>query len=303
MGFFGAKDDDGRPARITRQVRKPGAAAKPTAASAPKAEKQEAEGARDPGITVLFAQPGPIDRARLQASLDGIAPGQAAIGEIMGLPPGGEQLDTACRVTIRGQAIDCLGIDAAAPGLDEVIQTTRSDKAVLAPLRTQQRHVVCFARGAKDGFDATLALHQLAAAFADQGALGIIQVSAWQCALSANVRKMIAPDAVAALQQGAHKLAWCNLIPFHGEGGTWWATKGNHVFGVPDFALWDQGQLKPDQIRNVLYYLFDYVTKGAVIKHGENLQVGAGLMLRAGPVTEFHEYIAGPGETIALRFL
>jgi hypothetical protein len=301
MGFFGPRDDDGRPARITRQARKPGAAPKASAASAPKAEKDEKT--NDPAVTVLFAEPGPIDRARLQASLDAIAPGQASIGEILGMPAGGESMDSACRVTIRGQAIDCLGIDAPAPGLDEMIQTTRSDKPVLAPLRAQKRHLLCFAKEAKDGFDATLGLYQLAAAFSDQGALGIIHTPAWQCALSANVRKMIAPDAVTALQQGAAKLAWCNLIPFHGDQGTWWATKGNHVFSVPDFALWDQGQLQPDQIRNVLYYLFDYVAKGAVIKHGENLQVAPKLMLRAGPVTEFKDYIAGPGQTIALRFL
>jgi hypothetical protein len=305
--FDAARDDDNRPARITRKARKPGAAAsRPSAPKPPKpptSSGTEEQLSRDPTVTVLFAAPGPIDRARLQAALENIAPGQARIGEIMGMPAGGEPMDTACRVTIRGQPIDCLGIDAPAPGLDEMIQTTRSEKPVLAPLRAQQRHVLCFARTPTDGFEATLALYQLAAAFADQGALGIIHTSAWQCMLSANVRKMVDADAIATLRQGAFRLVWCNLIPFHGERGIWWATKGNHVFGSPDFAFWDQGKLKPDQIRDLLHGLVDHVAQGAVIKHGENIQFGTNLLLRAGPVTEFADSIAGPGETIALRLL
>ncbi len=48
-------------------------------------------------------------------------------------------------------------------------------------------------------------------------------------------------------------------------------------------------------------YLFDLIKGGTPVNIGETLGL-PDMTLRVGPVTEFKDYIAGPGQTLALRF-
>jgi hypothetical protein len=70
---------------------------------------------------------------------------------------------------------------------------------------------------------------------------------------------------------------------------------------IQDFALWNAGQMHPGAIHALMLHLLDYVRQGAVLEHGQTLNL-PGHVLRIGPVTEFQDYIAGEGESIALRF-
>jgi formylglycine-generating enzyme required for sulfatase activity len=201
----------------------------------------------------------------------------------------------------RGVTITCREVMGQAPDLDQMIQTTRADHAALtAAFAPHDRHLLCTAAGGT-GISQTTALFHLAAALQPMGALGLIHTPAWQCFTSAQVARGVDPKNIAQLQDDMAKAAWCNLIPFIGKTGTWWATKGNHVFGVPDFALWNRGELPLEKVQALMLNLFDHVKQGAVIRHGENLAFPPHV-LRAGPVDEFPELISGGGETIALRF-
>ncbi len=123
-----------------------------------------------------------------------------------------------------------------------MIQTTRRAKGELAHLKEHASHVLCFASGG-DGTAQTIALFQLALAMQRQGAIGFIHTPAWQCFTFDQVEAMLAPEHRLALTtEMAKGVFFCNLIPFHGQKGTWWATKGNHVFEIPDFALWNEGR-------------------------------------------------------------
>jgi hypothetical protein len=236
---------------------------------------------------------------------------QVEIGVFVPLPelakePPTEHPDGSLAFGIRSEGVhfSCLSIDAPVPGLDEVIQTTRNDKALLAPLREHDSHLVC--TSLKPVADPTAAyeiLFNLAVALRPHGAIGITQPVAHQCFRIEDLEAWNEKGMYEEARKGMDKMIFCNLIPFHAQNGTWWATKGNSVFGVPDFALWVTDELEPNQVRNVLYYLFDYIRKGARIQHGERIALSDTLSLQAGPITEFREYLEGDGETLAFRFV
>jgi hypothetical protein len=93
----------------------------------------------------------------------------------------------------------------------------------------------------------------------------------------------------------------CAISYRSGKQGTWWASKGNHVFGVPDFALWDNGRfgLKPVQSIFALAIQLpagwrDHSTQGGNIDGIEWRE----LCRRRGDGVP---RLCGPGKTIALR--
>jgi hypothetical protein len=305
MGFFGGKRERTQPAPgASRRAPAPAPAPRPgtgRATAAPRPEKEEKT-----GITVLI-RGGTLDPQRLLdavRTLTGDAAAQLAgsgsteLGAA--LPPTVDASGSTFTVTSQGVEILCAQINAPTPGLDEMIQFTRRDNAELAHLKQHGSHVLCWATG-RSGIDQTIVLFQIALAMKGQGAIGFIHVPGWQCFTLDQVEAMLAPEHAEALRGEMAKAVFCNLIPFHGQGGTWWATKGNHVFGIPDFALWNEGQMKQPEVYNLFLYLFDYLRQGARLKHGETLNL-PGHVLRIGPVTEYHDYIAGKGETFAFRF-
>jgi hypothetical protein len=247
-----------------------------------------------------------IDPARILADLRRAHDPAATISGISGGPPAlavpGSAKGAAFAILTRGVRVLCLEFRKPADGLAEMIQYTRQDNAVYAPLQRQQCHVICDVSEGGDGVAITTALFAVAQAMRGAGALGIQHRSAWQCATMDQVDAMLRPDILAQIRAGMAKAVWCNLIPFHTATGTWWATKGNHVFGLPDFALWNQGQLPQEAVSAFLLNLFDYVQSGHVIKPGEILAFPPH-RLQAGTVTEHKEFIAGYGETITLRFV
>lgn len=272
------------------------------APSRPPAPDKSDKGA---SITLLLAAGAP-ELARLEADLRTVTGDPAArIGSMLdgvlpGAPPLPADSSGAFSVSTAGVRVRCMRIEAPAPGLDQMIQFTRRPNEELAGLLRHTSHILCFAEGG-DGLAQTTVLFQIAHAMADQGVIGLIHTPAWQCFLMDQVAMVMQPDMLAALRKDMAKALWCNLIPFHGQGGSWFATKGNHIFGIPDFALWNAGQMQAGEIHGLMQYLFDYVQKGAVLAHGQTLNLPNHVM-RIGPVTEYHDYIAGGGETIALRF-
>lgn len=208
-----------------------------------------------------------------------------------------------CEVRLGGIPITCLLIDAPTPGLDGMMQTSRGDREVLPQvLPKHTSHMICSTEvGPEHGIRATLQLFRLAAALENQGAIGVIQGDAWQCFLIQRLKDHLAPETLAKLDGPYFPFVWCNAIPFHGEGGSWMTSKGFAVAGVPDIAIWVRNPAEMKAAGEFLPNCFNYLHKGAVLKPGETIQMTGGGNYRIGPVTEFHDFLCGRGETLALR--
>lgn len=252
-------------------------------------------------LTFLFANGGP--RVEDLRSIASVLFGDGAKLTGMGALPepiitGGSFVAT---IMAGGHELRMIGFDAPAPGLDEAIRTTRTKPELLAPLRTQNAHILCYYQGSEtDPVEAMLIVFRLGAALIPHGLLGAIHGDAWQCFLPQAFQTMQDPAATSDFRAGAGVRFLCNRIPFHTERGIWWGTKGQHVFGVPDFALWDGTQIGVKIVDEVFVGLFNYIRQGAVVRPGETMACG-GQQLTVHELTEYQEHLAGPMGTLALR--
>lgn len=255
-----------------------------------------------PGLTFLFDKP---DGKRLDVVT---RCAKAVLGEdaiISGfdgtMAPTASAEGIFCRIKAGGHSLELIEIAAPAPGLDEMIQFTRMDNASLASLQSQTSHILCFYKGEeKDPVEIMLVLFRFGAALLPHGMLGAIHGDGWQCFPPQAFTAMQDPAVVAQYRGGGAPLMLCNRIPFRSPEGTWWASKGNHVFGVPDFAFWDDRTIGVETVNTLFLSLFEYIRQGAIVRPGETMEM-AGLQLVVGEVTEYRDFIAGPGQTLALR--
>lgn len=251
-------------------------------------------------MTILLSKPVGTREAELRQALQSLG-AFTLDGMMPGLPFMANESGCCGSVRWEDHHVRLLEVAAPAPGLDQMIQSTRMDNAKLAPLKRHDSHLLCFYQG--DAADPVLrvqAMFRLAAALVPLGVVGVIQTDAWQCFLPSALSAVADTQFTSDLREGMAQVALCNLIPFHGKQGTWWASKGNHVFGVPDFALWDDGRFGLKPVQEVFASLFSYLKGGATILPGHTMELN-GVNFVAGEVTEFREYLCGPGKTLALR--
>jgi hypothetical protein len=251
-----------------------------------------------------------IDATRLEADFRLAFPGiPCRIGGMFSGGEGGSEMgqgigtDLGFDATIAGITIRCPLMPMPAPGLDEMLQTSRIDReGIAAELPGHAAHLLCFAEvDAAKGAEATLQLFRLAVALAGQGAIGAIHVNAWQCFRMEILRKLTEPEQADQIVGELFPMVCCNIVPFHGQGGSWMTSKGFAVVGIPDITVWARSQAEMSEALELIPSLFAYIRGGARIAAGETLQMGGSRSYRVGPVTEFHEYLCGRGETLALR--
>lgn len=251
-------------------------------------------------ITILLSKPVGAREAELRQALQ-VLGAFTLDGMMPGLPFMANEEGCCGSVRWDDHHVRLLEVAAQAPGLDQMIQSTRMDHAALAPLRKHASHLLCYYQGdAADPILRVQAIFRLAAALVPLGVVGVIHTDAWQCFTPSALTAVADPELTKEMREGSAQLALCNLIPFHGKQGTWWASKGNHVFGVPDFALWDEGRFGLKSVQTTFASLFSYLQGGATILPGHTMEL-SGVVFVVGEVTEFHEYLCGPGATLALR--
>lgn len=254
-------------------------------------------------LTLLMARPLGKREAAIRSVL-GKALGKCTLeGTLPGLPGMFSDQGATGTVSWGNHRVRFIEIMAPLPEshVNEMIQYTRAEKSTLAELRQHQSHVLCSYLGdAKDPVDRIQASFQLAAALEPLGLAGVIHVDAWQCFSASALQHLCDPKMTEAMRTGLAQQIFCNLIPFHSPEGTWWASKGNHVFSIPDIALWDDGRIGFEPAKNILLSLFKYLAGGATIQPGHTMELG-GMQMQAGEVTEFRKFLCGPGTTLAIR--
>jgi hypothetical protein len=252
-------------------------------------------------ITLLLTGAAPLRVADLETALPQAVEGAAIGGFAPGLPAEDSDSGLAFSAVWGDHRILCLQVLVPAPGLQDMIKSSRMGQSSLPELAAHASHVLCIYKGtAVHPSDRIWALFQLAAACRPLGLIGIIHTDAWQCFHVDQLGRILDPGMAEALRGDLAHRVFCNLIPFHGPDGTWWTSKGNHVFDIPDVALWDDGRFGGERAYAIHAAVFSYLRGGAVMKPGSTMEHD-GVVLAIGEVTEHRDFLAGPDETIALR--
>lgn len=190
------------------------------------------------------------------------------------------------------------------PIIDRTIMVSRWGAQIKAGMRQHQSHLsLVYAGKNPDPIEKMIALYRIAAGFASENLLGIVNEHAWTAHPPLD---FLSPDRVASYRTTLPFNLWVGIVRlFIDKQDFWQVTKGHHIFDVPDLAQFYQDKQPTDsfaqQCINIFYYLYE---QDAVIVPGDTLEVsGSGQVLKFFEIPEGLDLLMGPSGTLGFETL
>lgn len=169
-------------------------------------------------------------------------------------------------------------------------------------IQNHRSHIKCYYEGQSiDPIEIYIALYKVAYAFVPQGLIGIVNEEAWTCQSLDILKLFFTPKVLDAARKDPLVTVWTNSIKMPVDEGLWLFTKGNHIFGVTDFAyLGTVYEVK--EINEIFNKIFKYVYRNkTAIRPGQTLLVKEGLAIRFREVYRENAYLEGPMGTLVME--
>ena len=221
------------------------------------------------------------------------------------------------------------GLPAPLPStvIDRTVHVSRWQPQFKAAIRQHRSTLsLVYLGDHPDPVEKMIALYGLARSFQDENLLGLINEQAWTAHPPASY---LAPAAITAFRQTFPFDVWVGYIRFFIDDDHFWlATKGHHIFDVPDLAYLmspaeDEGAII-QTMANIFYYIYEddgTVTAGDTLEIGEKgprptggrptdehptgerptSERPTGRLWRFGPVTEEEAPLIGPSGTLVIE--
>ena len=243
-----------------------------------------------------------LDPAEIAAWVEGIEPSDRPTIARAAPRSGSEPLIAAFRF---GQhQVDLLGFRSAVDslGLEEILRRSHWPDEAKERLRRHRAHVVCHYHGLdKNPVEQYLALYKVAGAL-QKSLLGVVNAPAATFHPPEFVDVLCRPDVVASCRSSIPLHLWTGFVKFFTERGTWYLSRGFHLFGLQDFAFFGRSE-RPSEVHQLFSRIFNLVYGGprppAV---GDTLQLGAESFLAFQPVTELQTILASPSGVLVLEY-
>ena len=172
-----------------------------------------------------------------------------------------------------------------------------------ARLQNHAAHLILFHdNGGKDTADRLTALFQTAAALGGDNLAGTIHESAWTCAPAGVALDLLDFEEAQKLKEMIPPVVFFGILPFREEGGAWVATKGCHLFGVPDLVI-ESADVGFTERFDLLHNIVLYMVQGTRIAPGHTMQTGDEQFFRFVELSRDHKYhdlLKGAGRTLEL---
>lgn len=173
----------------------------------------------------------------------------------------------------------------------------------LETLQGHKAHLILFhEQGGASAAERFIALYKLAAAMGGDALCGTIHESGWTCASAALVRGFLDADELKSLREALPPIVFFGVLPFHGDEGSWLATKGCHLFGVPDLVI-ERADASNSELFELLHGIFLYMLGGARLAAGHTMQAGEDLYLKFEHLPDdlpHRELLRGEGKTLLI---
>lgn len=186
--------------------------------------------------------------------------------------------------------------------IDRSVMVSPWQAQIKAAMRQHRSQVsLVYAGGDPDPIEKMMALYTLAGAFDNEDLLGIVNINAWTAHPPAD---FLMPDIIPQYRQQIPFNLWFGYVRFYVDDHTFWlATKGHHIFDVPDLAAFvgpgDDPNALVNLFVNIFYYLYE---QDVVVTAGDTLEIsGSGQLLRLSEVTELTDQLMGPSGTLVIE--
>jgi hypothetical protein len=104
-----------------------------------------------------------------------------------------------------------------------------------------------------------------------------------------------------AFRETPPPILFTGFVKFKTDDGVWFASKGHHMFGAPDLAMFGAGE-RPSDVLDIFMNIFAYVmAKKTRIAAGHTLQIADNDYLKFRKLAEdnpWKDFLHGKGETL-----
>ena len=165
----------------------------------------------------------------------------------------------------------------------------------------------CFAlvtcTGEAEPIEKMLALYRVGVALTDQGAIGIANEAAWSCYPAEVLEAFRTSGMWESLRtEGLPAEFLVGTVRFMANEQKWLASKGHHLFGLPELAFEVQNDSQVAAMSEIFQNLFYYLYKnGPVIEAGQTVEIEGGATLRFVPSPIELEFLTSPGGTLLVE--
>ena len=208
-------------------------------------------------------------------------------------------------VRFGGHEVRVVGFDVAVPKpvMEKTVECSAWKGEPLGRLQNHKAHLILFHdNGGKDTADRLTALFQIGAALGGANFAGVIHESAWTCSSHELAKEFLSFDGAKEMRESLPPIIYFGVLPFTEGKDSWVATKGGHLFGVPDLMLERQGEANTD-LFGLLHNIFVYMTQGTRISAGHTMQTGEEQFFRfeeLSPDHKYYDWLKGAAVTLEL---
>lgn len=263
-----------------------------------------------PGLLLLLNAPPALDFERVRKALAAIEPLNIAPKFTSRLADEGPQPEAGVvygTIEFDSHVIDIVGLPDSLP--EPVVHKTVgashwSGEGRAAMENHVAHYVLNHHGGGATPLEKYIALYKLAAALGGDQLAGVLNDAAWTCAPAAVVREFQQPEFLKACREQLPPILFTGFIKFIDEDATWFGTKGQHLFGAPDFVMQGKPDEKPSDALDLFMNIFLYViAAGRELKAGHTMQIANEIFLRFGELEEAHPHrdtLKGAGRTLTI---
>jgi hypothetical protein len=189
-----------------------------------------------------------------------------------------------------------------APLVDRTINVSHWQPDVKAMMRQHRSQMVCAYQGeSADPVERMIALYRTAGALHHEGMLAIANESAWTAHPPID---FLTADNILSFRKDLPFILWFGYVKFFVNKHSFWlATKGHHLFDVPDLASLVISEAEFESTMNLFINIFQYLYENdVVVTAGDTMEIqGSQDYLRFSEVDERDQYLMGPAGTLVLE--
>lgn len=266
----------------------------------------------NPGVMLLLSGPRPLDPEAVCRELAAIEPLKLAprytsrLADDSKPAPAGAENVFYGRFEFDSHVIDVVGLDSPVPQavLDRTVEASAWTGQGRDSMLAHKAHVVLLHQGGgANALEKHLALFKLAAVLGGDQCAGVLNESAWTCAPVQVVREFAKPEMLTACRDQIPPIVFTGFVKFMDEDGVWFATKGHHLFGAPDFVMHGAEGDKPSDVLDLFMNIFLYVMgSDRELQAGHTMQIADEIYLKFSELPQGHNpTLAGAGKTLLLK--
>jgi len=211
------------------------------------------------------------------------------------------------RFEFDSHVIDVVGLNSPAPAaiFERTVEASAWTGEGRESMLQHKAHCVLMHQGGgSNPLEKHIALFKLAAALGGEQCAGVLNEPGWTCAPAQVVREFAKPEMLRACRDQIPPIVFTGFIKFMDDNGIWFATKGHHMFGAPDFVLRGNEADKPSEVLDLFMNIFLYVIgSDRDLQPGHTMQIADEIYLRFGKLdadNPHNDVLQGPGRTLTI---